>query len=62
MVPYPHPGAGAVPEGADDGQAQAPSPERLLRPLGGMSKDPEWRQFAEIISRVWHFAHDVCFR
>ncbi|KAK3910556.1 Putative homeodomain transcription factor [Frankliniella fusca] len=40
-------GAGAGPEAADD----VPPPERLLRPIAGLHKDPEWRNFAEIISR-----------
>ncbi|XP_034251151.1 katanin p60 ATPase-containing subunit A-like 2 [Thrips palmi] len=50
VVPYPQAGpAASKAEGGDD--AQVSSPERLLRPLGSLSKDPEWRQFAEIISK-----------
>lgn len=45
---YPLSQAAAQAELPDD----VPAPERLLRPLAGLPKDPEWRHFAETISRV----------
>ncbi|KAJ1529803.1 hypothetical protein ONE63_006548 [Megalurothrips usitatus] len=36
---------------AADAADDVPPPERLLRPVAGLPRDPEWRNFAEIISK-----------